>query len=153
MKLNKIPLVIFSAISIFLIYTAYNYAKSVENCKCAKPVIQYINQIKNIEYFLLILSVIGIIVNILTIFGFTGSSLYPYITKIIPLLIVYFSIYFSIISIFIYDIFEFLYKSPKGCDCIEKWQKDILIVQGILYTITFSIILSISAIIFVKMSR
>lgn len=141
-KMNKISFffnLFFSLIVLCFMYYAYNYAKSLNNCKCVSFLKENIDDIKYTELFLIGMSVIGIIINILVhlfginpMKGFSKSSL-----KTFGIFMgIYGIILITILINFIYNVYEYGIKLPPDCDCADKWQRDILYVQAGWYSFT-----------------
>ena len=140
--MNKISLffnLCFSFVVLFFMYYAYNYAKNLNSCNCVSFLKENIDNIKYTELFLIVMSVIGISVNILLhLFGidpmkrFSKNSL-----KTFGIFMgIYGIILITILINFIYNVYEFGVKFPSECDCADKWQKDILYVQAGWYSFT-----------------
>jgi hypothetical protein len=120
-------------------YYAYSYAKNLNSCKCVSFLKENIDNIKYTEIFLMVMTIIGISINILVhllgmdpMKGLSKSSL-----KIFGFFIgIYSIILISILINFIYNVYEFGVKFPSECDCADKWQKDILYIQAGWYSFT-----------------
>ena len=141
-KMNKISLffnLLFSFIVLFFMYYAYNYAKSLNSCNCVSSLKENIDDIKYTELFLIVMSIIGICINILVhLFGINPmKGLSKSSLQIFGVLIGIYGIILTIILInFIYNVYVFGVKFPSECDCADKWQKDILYVQAGWYSFT-----------------
>lgn len=121
---------------LFFIYYAYSYAKSLDNCNCVSFLRNHIENIKNIELFLICIQVIGIVMNIGTyIFGFDMNNFAKANYKpMIFFLGIYLIVLVTILIHFIYNVYEFGNHIPKDCDCADKWQRDILYIQAVIYS-------------------
>ena len=129
---NTSSMPILSIIVILLIYCIYNYARSLDNCNCVNKSI--INNIKNVELFLLIILSISFIIRL--IFGrvniknliMTNSTLkYVFGCYMAGMVWVY--------AYLVYEVYNLKQHLPPNCDCADKWQLDLLYGQAIFYLI------------------
>ena len=154
--MNKISLffnLFFSFVVLFFMYYAYSYAKSLNRCVCVSFLKENIDNIKYTEIFLMVMSVIGISINILVhLFGFNPmKGLSKSSLKTFGMFLgIYSIILITILINFIYNVYEFGVKFPSECDCADKWQKDILYVQAGWYSFTT---LSAVVLLFILMYR
>jgi hypothetical protein len=125
---------ILSFVILYFLYYAYNYTKSLEHCECVSALKHNIDSIKNIEFILIIINIIGIILNIsVHLFKF---SIFKYATTFIPLIWFYMIFMVFMIVIFVYNVYVFGANLSTNCDCANKWQKDILFIQSGLYSLS-----------------
>ena len=118
--------IVVSLIIIYFLYAAYNYGNMLSTCNCAESVKSNITNIKYTEIFLIVMQVVGILINI---FNYKMSLQY------FPLFIIYLIVIFIILVVFIYNIYVFVSKTDS-CYCTNTWQKHILYVQAVVYTIS-----------------
>jgi len=114
---------------IFILYLAYNYTVDLENCKCADSVKENIYYIKNLELVLILLQVFGILSNVFS--DYIKSNMF----KILPFFMIYMIALLIILIVFIYNVYVFT-TNTASCDCTNVWQKNILYIQSILYSIS-----------------
>jgi len=135
-KKSWVTSIISSVFVLFFIYYAYSYVKSLDNCNCVSFLRDNIDNIKKIELFLICIQVIGIVMNIGTyIFGFDVDKFAKSNYKpMIVFLGIYLIVLVTILINFIYNVYEFGKHIPKDCDCADKWQRDILYIQAVIYS-------------------
>jgi len=135
-KKSLVTSILSSVFVLIFIYYAYSYVKNLDNCKCVSFLRNHIENIKNIELFLIYIQVIGIFMNIGTyIFGFDVNKFAK--TNYKPMIVflgIYLIVLVTILIHFIYNVYEFGTNIPKDCDCADKWQRDILYIQAIIYS-------------------
>jgi len=135
-KTSIIAGVIFSAFVLFFLYHAYSYVKGLDNCKCVSFLKNNIDNIKNIELFLIAIQVIGIVMNL--IFYLFGFDIKTFVKTNYKTMTVIFGIYLvvllTILINFIYNVYDFGKQIPNDCDCADKWQRDILYIQAVIYS-------------------
>ena len=127
----KIWSIIVSLIIIYFLYAAYNYGNKLTSCNCAESVKSNITNIKYTEIFLIVMQVVGILINLLN---------YNMNLQYLPLYTIYLIVMFIILVVFIYNIFVFVSKT-NSCYCTNTWQKYILYVQAVIYSISSLLIM------------
>jgi hypothetical protein len=146
MQKKSLIIPILSSIFVLIfIYFAYSYVKNLDNCKCVSFLKDNIDNIKNIELFLISIQVIGIVMNIGTyLFGFDIKKFAK--TNYKPMMLflgIYLIVLVTILINFIYNVYEFGTNIPKDCDCADKWQRDILYIQAVIYSFSSLSIVSL----------
>jgi hypothetical protein len=137
---NLVLKLIVPFITLYFMYTAYDYLKGLDNCNCIQSLHDNIQNIKNIELCLIFIQTIGIVINYSIYFFHYQIDWVRHIPFIIPFLSLYILLILLIMICFIYNVYQFGGRLPKNCKCADQWQNDILYVQGGLYFISSSII-------------
>ncbi len=127
----KVWSIILSLIIIYFLYAAYDYGNKLTSCNCAESVKSNITNIKYTEIFLIVMQVVGILINLLN---------YKMNLQYFPLFIIYLIVVFIVLVVFIYNIYIFVSKTDS-CYCTNTWQKHILYVQAIIYSISSLVIM------------
>jgi len=128
--------IVTSLIILFFLYRAYTYLGSLDKCECISKV--YPQNLLHAELFIITLSVIGIASSIVS--NFYGKNIIvlpPALMGLFALIILCVYIYF------IYNAFEFSKTVKESCDCSNKWQKDIIYIQAIYYSIPIILIFAL----------
>ena len=131
--------IVVSLIIIYFLYAAYDYGTQLSSCNCAESVKSNITNIKYTEIFLIVMQVVGILINI---FNYKMSLQY------FPLFIIYLIAIFIILVVFIYNIIVFVSKTDS-CYCTNTWQKHILYVQAVVYSIS-SLVIMLGVIVLIR---
>lgn len=127
-----------SFITLAILYYIYTYAKNLDDCKCTSFLKPKIDNIKNIEFIFICMSVVTIVINILVNilgFNFKNVTLIKNTGMLKAIYVVLSLILYIILINFIYNVYEFGTQLPPDCNCADKWQKDILFIQAGLYSI------------------
>ena len=127
----KVWSIIVSLIIIYFLYAAYDYGNQLTSCNCAESVKSNITNIKYTEIFLIVMQVVGILINIFN---------YNLTLQYFPLFFIYLIVVFIVLVVFIYNIYVFVSKTDS-CYCTNRWQKHILYVQAIIYSISSLVIM------------
>jgi len=127
----KIWSIILSVIIIYFLYAAYDYGNKLTSCNCAESAKSNITNIKYTEIFLIVVQVVGILINILN---------YKMSLQYLHLYTIYLIVMFIILVVFIYNIYVFVSKTDS-CYCTNTWQKHILYVQAVVYSISSLLIM------------
>ena len=128
--------IVISLIVLFFLYRAYTYLGSLDKCECISKV--YPKHLLHAELFFITLSVIGIAISIVSnIYGKNIVVLPPAAMGMFALVIL------SVYIYFIYNAFEFSKTVKESCDCSNKWQKDIIYIQAIYYSIPIILIFAL----------
>jgi len=116
-------------ITIILVYCIYNYVRGLENCDCVNQ--KLVDRIKNIELFLLVAMVLGLITSIFN----TKFVSHSYHALILFVLLGLCMLYIGIELYLIYEVYNLRKTLPKNCECADKWQLKLLYVQCVWYAI------------------
>ena len=138
-------LMFYTVINISLIYVIYLYLDNLRMCSCVNQEIT--TKLKETEYTIFKLIIVSSLLLILnSMFGMTSSSnktiKYGMISAYIVLYIV--SLYTNVQ--FIYNTFKFQKTLKYPCECAEKWEKYVIYINAVLYTL--SIILTFITLLF-----
>lgn len=126
-----------TVVNIILIYVVYLYLDNLKTCDCVNQSITA--KLKDTQYTILQLTVIGSLLAIInTVFGMTSSK-----NKTVKMGIIasYIVLYIASVVIdvkFIYNTYNFHKTLQSPCECANKWQKYVIYIDAILYTITIS---------------
>ena len=131
--------IVVSLIIIYFLYAAYDYGTRLSFCNCAESVKSNITNIKYTEIFLIVMQVVGILINL---FNYKMGLQY------FPIFIIYLIIVFIVLVFFIYNISVFISKTDS-CYCTNTWQKHILYVQAVVYSIS-SLLIMLGVIVLIR---
>jgi hypothetical protein len=141
----KYTMVIVHLIVLWFMYKAYTYLTVLQDCSCASSVREYVTNIRSAQYFLVFLSLLGLLPSLLSIFVSKTSSIMvalEYIRRphigILSTLYALFMLY--VYYFFVTNVHQFHLNVPSGCECINKWPIDILYLQAINYFILLSLV-------------
>lgn len=136
---DKIFYTILSLISLGILLKIYDYLNKLEDCDCYNDVIAYNNLKINIDllkaYQIFEMFLVFIFIAIL----FCGSSMksnkngfsFTFLSTSVILLLAFVTGYIS------YNVFLVYSISKTKCECVDKWQKYFLYVQGIMNSVVF----------------
>ena len=114
---------------IFIYYKAYEYLDGLRSCSCAP---KELSTLKNLEMFFIILTVFFTLVNLLK-FVSNKTLLIPAGSDFI-IMAIYLFFLLAIELVYIYNVYTYIY-STNGCACMDHWQKYILYIQSIMYSL------------------
>lgn len=146
---QKIVSIISSIFVIIIITKIVEFLKSVPQCQCAKIAdTGILDKIVFLEKSIIFLMVVQILRKV---YEMSSSSSPIKIDKMAkmnsPLNLFLFAVAFLIYMFFIYNVNSFkdalnLAKGSKeSCECADKWEKNVLYIQAIIYMIVMSVIL------------
>ena len=136
-KMNgSISGVIFSAIILYFLYSAYNYLNSLGECSCVDY--KNIPIIKNLELLYIILILVGLALNAYALF--VKQPVFN-ISKFFGVAVIYLVILSITYIVFIYNVYKLWMSNPEKCNCANKWPLDVIYIQAIWYFIPYLIII------------
>lgn len=125
----------------FVYYKAYEYLDNLRSCNCAP---KELSTLKNLEMFFIILTVFFTVVNVLKLIS-NKTKLIPNGSDFI-ITAIYLFFMLAIQIVYIYNVYVYIY-STNGCACMDQWQKYILYIQSIFYSL-FPILIVIGLLLF-----
>jgi magnesium-transporting ATPase (P-type) len=125
----------------FVYYKAYEYLDNLRSCNCAP---KGLNTLKNLEMFFIILTVFLTVINVLKMVS-NKTKLIPNGSDFI-INAIYLFFMLAIQIVYIYNVYVYIY-STDGCACMDQWQKYILYIQSIYYSL-FPILIVILLLLF-----
>ena len=136
---DKIFYTILSLISLCILLKIYDYLNKLEDCDCYNDVIAYNNLKINIDLLKAYQIFEMFLVFIFIVILFCGNSmksnkkgfLLTFLSTSVILLLAFVTGYIS------YNVFLVYSISKTKCECVDKWQKYFLYVQGIMNSIVF----------------
>lgn len=138
---DKILYTLLSFISLGILLKTYHYLNQLEKCQCYRDVQAYntlkidIDFLKAYQIFEMFLIIMFIVILIFCSSAKIGSHNKPFsltfLSSSVILLLTFVTGYIS------YNVFLLYFFSTARCECIDKWQKYFIYVQGIMGTISF----------------
>ena len=136
---DKIFYTILSLISLCILLKIYDYLNKLEDCDCYNDVIAYNNLKINIDLLKAYQIFEMFLVVIFVVILFCGSSMksnkkgvsLTFLSTSVILLLAFVTGYIS------YNVFLVYSISNTKCECVDKWQKYFLYVQGIMNSVVF----------------
>jgi hypothetical protein len=141
----KTATIIIHLFVLWFMYKAFTYLTVLQDCSCASSVHEYVTNIRSAQYFLVFLSLLGLLPSLLSIFVSKSSSVYKIIDYIRRPHIGILSSLYALFMLYVYYFFvsnvhQFHLNMPSGCECINKWPIDVLYLQAINYFILLSLV-------------
>jgi hypothetical protein len=141
----KTATVIIHLIVLWFMYKAFTYLTVLQDCSCASSVREYVTNIRSAQYFLVFLSLLGLLPSLLSIFVSKTSSIMMVVNYIRRPHIGIVSFIYALFMLYVYyffvtNVYQFHLNMPSGCECINKWPIDVLYLQAINYFILLSLV-------------
>lgn len=122
-----------SALFLFILYSTYVYLGNLQNCDCVGNQ-SSVSHLKNVELFFVIISALGLISKLI-MFAFNVSICQVLLgnTVLKGIFIIYSLILIFLWFYFLYNAYQFIFSTLKGCKCAQSWQEYVIYAQCILY--------------------
>ena len=113
-------------IYIVVLYFAYAYFKSMNECKCVNAT--YAERLKNVEVVFLGFNVIGLLLSMMSAMHIL-PILKAYKEHLLKFVMVGSLVMLAFYSYFLYNTYYFVTSMETPCPCADKWQKYYVYVQ------------------------
>jgi len=128
-----------STLVFFFLYKVHNYLLELKNCDCAPQV--YVDRLEKLEWFYLVMSLLNLASNVGGLFfSFSKNVIKGWETIFLKLVLAYIFITFIIHIVFVFNVYEFRQNVKPGCDCVDRWEKDYMYFQALIYALPLFIL-------------
>ena len=122
-----------SALFLFILYSTYVYLGNLQNCDCVGNQLS-VGHLKNVELFFVIMSALGLMGK-LVMYAFNISIYQALLGNSVlkGFFIIYSFILIFLWFYFLYNAYQFISSTLKGCKCAQSWQEYVIYAQCVLY--------------------